>query len=162
MTARYFLVLAAISAAGCSKEVPAESTDPASDKPATQAVDETASVKGEKEVDSHDRFAKLAVDEVDRLLNEKKAVAVDANNDETRQELGTLPGALLLSNARQFEMSELPKDKGTELIFYCGSEKCMSAPKAAARAQEAGYSQVKVMPAGIRGWVSSGKPVEKS
>jgi rhodanese-related sulfurtransferase len=34
--------------------------------------------------------------------------------------------------------------------------------RAAERAKEAGYSDVKVMPAGIRGWVKAGKPVDRS
>ena len=61
--------------------------------------------------------------------------------------------AVLLTNARTFEAGELPADKGTELVFYCGSERCNAAPKAATRAKELGYTAVKVMPEGIRGWV---------
>jgi rhodanese-related sulfurtransferase len=68
---------------------------------------------------------------------------------------------VLLSSARTFEAGELPADKSTELVFYCGSQQCNAAPKAATRAKELGYTAVKVMPEGIRGWVQSGKPVSK-
>jgi rhodanese-related sulfurtransferase len=148
MSHRYLLVLAAASALACAKQNPAP--EASAEKPAVA------------ETDAHDQFAKVKVDDVERLLNAKQAVPVDANDGEIREQLGTLPGAILLSNARTFEAKELPQDKSTELIFYCGSEKCMSAPKAAARAKEAGYSSVKVMPAGIRGWVRAGKPVDRS
>ncbi len=104
----------------------------------------------------------IGVDEVSTLLAAKQAVAIDANGDDTRQKFGTVPGAVLLSNARTFDVSELPADKGKQLVFYCGSERCQSAPKAASRAIEAGYQEVKVMSAGIRGWVEAGKAVDKS
>jgi rhodanese-related sulfurtransferase len=101
------------------------------------------------------------VDEVSGLIEAKAARAVDANGADTRKQYGTVPGAVLLSNARTFDASELPEDKSTELVFYCGSESCNAAPKAAARAKELGYTAVKVMPEGIRGWVKAGKPVDK-
>lgn len=150
MAPRYLLVLAAFA---CSK-TPAEPTKPA-DQP--QVAEQAPAA-----ADAHDAFAKVDVNEAEKLVTAKQAVPVDANGAETRQEMGTLPGAVLLSNARTYEMGELPADKSTDLIFYCGGEKCMSAPKAAARAKEAGYTNVKVMSAGISGWVAAGKPVEKS
>jgi rhodanese-related sulfurtransferase len=111
--------------------------------------------------DPHASFTRLPVQDVAGLLESKKARAVDANGADTRKEYGTLPGAVLLSNARTFDATELPQDKSTELVFYCGSTSCNAAPKAAARAQELGYTAVKVMPEGIRGWVKAGKPVDK-
>ena len=68
---------------------------------------------------------------------------------------------MLLTNYRTFDLSELPADKSRELVFYCGGEACTAAPKAAARAKEAGYTAVKVMSAGITGWVKANKPVAK-
>ena len=86
---------------------------------------------------------------------------MDANGADTRREMGTLPGAVLLTNYRSFDLSELPADKSTELVFYCGGEACIAAPTAARRAKEAGYTDVKVMSAGISGWVKARKPVDK-
>jgi len=99
------------------------------------------------------------VDEVASLLATHKARAVDANGAETRQQYGTLPGAVLLSNFQTFATSELPADKNSELVFYCGGLACSAAPHAAARAKAAGYTDVKVMPQGILGWVKAGKPI---
>lgn len=111
--------------------------------------------------DPHAGLQSLGVDAVASMIEAKKLVAVDANGTDTRKEYGTLPGALLLSNSRTYQLGELPADKSTELVFYCGNEQCTSAPKAAKRAQEAGYTAVKVMPQGIVGWVKAGKPVAK-
>ena len=113
------------------------------------------------DTDPHASFTRLPVEEVAGLLESKKARAVDANGTDTRKEYGTLPGAVLLSNACTFDATELPEDKSTELVFYCGSTSCNAAPKAAARAKELGYTAVKVMPEGIRGWVKAGKSVDK-
>ncbi len=60
-----------------------------------------------------------------------------------------------------FKTSELPENKFSKLVFYCGGQACMAAPKAAKVAQDAGYKDVNVMRAGIRGWVKAGKAVDK-
>jgi rhodanese-related sulfurtransferase len=150
--------------AACAKAPetsPEPAVTPAAEAKAVEATTTTAALEPAA-ADPHAGLAKLEVDEVARLLEEKKIVAVDSNGADTRKELGTLPGAVLLTSSRTYELSELPADKSTELVFYCGSEKCSAAPKAAARATEAGYTAVKVMPAGISGWVKAGKPVEQS
>jgi rhodanese-related sulfurtransferase len=116
---------------------------------------------GQEAPQPHVAFKQLNVDDVQAMLDSKAVVAVDANGKDTRAEIGIVPGAVLLSNYRTFEMSELPPDKATRLVFYCGSETCTAAPKAAARAQEAGYINASVMPAGIRGWAKAGKPTQK-
>jgi rhodanese-related sulfurtransferase len=153
MSTRPITALALLALAACAKsapEVTEQRLQPAAAAPAVSTAK-----------DSHAAFDKLAVDAVASLLEAKKAVAVDANGADTRKEYGTLPGAVLLSSARTFEAGELPADKSTELVFYCGSEQCNAAPKAATRAKELGYTAVKVMPEGIRGWVASGKSVSK-
>ena len=151
MLRRSIATLALLGLAACAKSAP-EVTE--------QRLQPTAAAASPAK-DPHDAFEKLGVDTVASLVDGKKAVAVDANGTETRKEYGTLPGAVLLTNARTFEVAELPADKSTELVFYCGSEQCNAAPKAAKRAKELGYTAVKVMPEGIRGWVKAGKPVSK-
>ena len=98
---------------------------------------------------------------VAELVKAKAGVVVDANDGDTRKEYGTVPGALLLSNSKSFELSELPTNKAEKLVFYCGGEKCRASDKAATRAASAGYSNVSVMREGIRGWKSAGQPTEE-
>lgn len=151
--------LLVLGLAGCAKEAPPEQRVQANQPaPAPSAKATPAAAASE---DPHAAFARVDVDEVAGLLETKKARAIDANGADTREAYGTLPGAVLLTNARTFDASELPADKSTELVFYCGSTSCNAAPKAAARAKALGYTAVKVMPEGIRGWVKAGKPVEK-
>ena len=74
--------------------------------------------------------------------------------------MGTLPGAVLLSDSETFNVSELPADKTKPLVFYCANPHCGASHEAAEKALTAGYTNVKVMPDGIAGWVKAGKKVQ--
>jgi rhodanese-related sulfurtransferase len=135
--------LLSLSVTACDKKVDAEQGAPGA---------EQKTAAGPKASDDpHAKFANLSVDDVDKLVADKKCVPIDANGAETREKYGTLPGAVLLTGFEDFKTSELPADKGAKLVFYCGGEKCTAAPKAAQVAQQAGYTDVNVMRAGIRG-----------
>ena len=92
-------------------------------------------------------------------LADKKAVAVDVNGKDYRQREGVIPGALLLTNFQKYELSELPKDKNTKLVFYCGDVRCTASDRAAEKAIGAGYTNVHLLREGIRGWKRAGNPV---
>jgi rhodanese-related sulfurtransferase len=109
-------------------------------------------------------LATWSVDQVASLIDQGDPVTLcDANNDDTRSKWGVLPDAILLSSYRDYDTaSELPADTGRRLIFYCYNPMCSSAAEAARKAIGAGHTQVSVMPDGIEGWVSAGKPVAKA
>lgn len=102
----------------------------------------------------------LGVPEVKELVQHRAATLVDANGPDIRQSMGVVPGSLLLSNSHDYALSELPPSKATKLVFYCGGEKCRASDSAAARALQAGYTDVNVMRAGIRGWKDAGQATE--
>ena len=102
----------------------------------------------------------LSVPEVAGLVQAKTATVVDANNSETREKMGVVPGAVLLTSSHDFALSELPAAKDTKLVFYCGGTMCRASDSAAKRAAQAGYADVSVMRAGIKGWKDAGKPTE--
>ncbi|MDQ3367572.1 MAG: rhodanese-like domain-containing protein [Myxococcota bacterium] len=99
----------------------------------------------------------ISIDELERLLAAGTGQAVDANGDPTRKKLGVIPGAVLLSDSETFLPSELPADKAKPLVFYCANTHCGASHEAAAKALTAGYTNVKVLPDGIAGWVKAGK-----
>jgi rhodanese-related sulfurtransferase len=101
------------------------------------------------------------VDAVDRALAQGQCQPVDANGEATRHRMGVLPGAVLLSDEATYKLSELPADKAKPLVFYCANTHCGASHEAAARAITAGYTNVKVMPEGIAGWVKAGKKVQQ-
>jgi rhodanese-related sulfurtransferase len=105
-----------------------------------------------------DRAAKVStvsVDELDRMLASHACRPVDANGSATRQRMGVIPGAILLGD--NDVLDNLPADKNQRLVFYCANPACGASHEAAAKAILAGYTQVKVLPDGIAGWVKAGK-----
>ncbi len=103
----------------------------------------------------------ITVDQVDQDIAAKTAQAVDANGPDTRKNMGVVPGAILLSDSKpDLDPKELPTDKAKELVFYCANTHCGASHHAAEQAITAGYTNVKVMPEGIAGWVKAGKKVQ--
>jgi rhodanese-related sulfurtransferase len=102
----------------------------------------------------------ISVDDVDRKLAAGECVVVDANGEATRKRMGVVPGAVLLTDSETYQLSELPADKSRPLVFYCANERCGASHEAAEKALTAGYTNVKVMSAGIAGWVEAGKRVQ--
>jgi rhodanese-related sulfurtransferase len=105
--------------------------------------------------------AKATVAQVAQWTKAKKAVPVDANGAETRNSLGVIPGAVLLTSSSQYSVAELPTDKDAKLVFYCANQKCSASHAAAERAIENGYTDVAVLPEGIAGWKKAGQPTSK-
>ena len=107
------------------------------------------------------KIGTLSIEELEARLARGECRAVDANGDATRRRFGVIPGAVLLSDYEAFLPSELPADKSKGLVFYCSNEHCGASEEAAARALTAGYTDVKVLPAGIVGWSKAGKQTAK-
>ena len=103
----------------------------------------------------------IDVDRLSSLLANGAAVTVlDANSGETRARHGVIPGAVLLTSYRDYDVArELPADRGTRLVFYCYNARCGAAAEAARKAADAGYTDVAVLPAGIKGWAGDDHPV---
>lgn len=70
-----------------------------------------------------------------------------------------LPGAINLDPNRYTE-TDLPQNKSADLVFYCSNPMCRKAPIAARRAKKLGYTNVRVLSAGITGWQSASLPTE--
>lgn len=135
-------LFAILLAAGCTKAAPA-SDDPAALAAAAAKVDDHVSI-----ADLTDWVAHGA------------CKPVDANGDGTRAHMGVIPGAILLSDYRQYAVSELPPNKTTRLVFYCANEQCGASHAAAERAVIAGYTDVHVFKGGIAGWKNAGNPTK--
>ena len=102
----------------------------------------------------------ITVDQLDTMLAKSECVPVDANGERTRQKMGVIPGAVLLTDSETFSAGELPADKSKTLVFYCANTSCGASHEAASKARFAGYSNVKVLPDGIAGWVKAGKKIQ--
>jgi len=102
------------------------------------------------------KIAEVSVSDVERFVKDKSATILDANDADTRKEYGVVPGAVLLAG-KEYPLSTLPASKTDKLVFYCGGTQCRASDKAAARAASAGYADVSVLRAGIRGWKDAGQ-----
>lgn len=104
--------------------------------------------------------ATVSIDQLDTQLAKHECIPVDANGQQTRKKLGVIPGAVLLTDSETFTASELPTDKAKALVFYCANTSCGASEEAARKAIAAGFTNVKVLPDGIAGWVKAGKQVQ--
>ena len=90
----------------------------------------------------------------------KKAVIIDVNGTESYKE-GRVPGALNYEAVKDKLSSVLPADKSAPIVAYCGNPKCKAYKEAAEAAAKLGYTNVKHMSAGIKGWKDAGEKTEK-
>lgn len=97
--------------------------------------------------------------EVQQLMERREVVVIDVNAP-ARWAEAHVPGAVNLDPSG-YAGDQLPQDKDTSLVFYCSNSICRKAPSAARRARKMGYSDVKVMSAGISGWLSRNLPTDR-
>jgi rhodanese-related sulfurtransferase len=95
---------------------------------------------------------------LNELMQKQKVTVVDVNSRQS-WEKARVPGALSLDPAG-YNDGDLPPDKESSLVFYCSNPLCRKAPNAARRAEKMGYGNVKVMSAGITGWLDKKLPTE--
>jgi rhodanese-related sulfurtransferase len=98
----------------------------------------------------------IAPSELKAVLPARDVVVVDVN-DRSRWLTARVPGSINLS-PMTFADDDLPSDRDTPLVFYCSGYLCRKAPNAAKRAKAMGYTNVRVMSAGIDGWVGANFP----
>ncbi|HEX4779274.1 MAG TPA: rhodanese-like domain-containing protein [Usitatibacter sp.] len=96
--------------------------------------------------------------DLDALVAAKQVTVLDVNSAGSYAK-AHIPGARNL-DPEAFGSEDLPADKRSSLVFYCSNPLCRKAPIAAKRAKQMGYEDVKVMSAGINGWISSGLATE--
>jgi len=69
-----------------------------------------------------EKFRLIEVPELESLQKTIPVTVLDANDAETREKNGVIPGATLLSSFNQYNLQkELPPDKNAPLVFYCTS-----------------------------------------
>jgi len=96
--------------------------------------------------------------ELHRVMQELSVTVIDVNSTQSWNK-ARVPGALNLDPVAWNE-DDLPADKDSRLVFYCSNPMCRKAPVAARRATRLGYRDVKVLSAGISGWLGAGLPTE--
>jgi rhodanese-related sulfurtransferase len=93
-----------------------------------------------------------------QLMRGNGVTVLDVNSRQSWLQ-ARVPGARNLDPAA-YSDRDLPPDKGSVLVFYCSNPLCRKAPNAARRAKKMGYSDVRVLSAGIAGWLNAKLPTE--
>lgn len=117
----------------------------------TAAKNTTADAKTFKEytdIVDYDFVAKYA-----KMPQPEGAMIIDSRPYKPKYVAGFIPTAKSIPTSQFDKMvGELPEDKDTLLIFYCGGFHCPLSHKAAYKAEELGYTNVKVYAAGFPDW----------
>ena len=100
----------------------------------------------------------ISPDGLQQLLQAGSVTVIDVNSPQSWSQ-ARVPGAVNL-DPTGFGAGDLPGDSGSTLVFYCSNPLCMKAPKAAKRAKAMGYTDARVMSAGISGWLSAELPTD--
>ena len=79
---------------------------------------------------------------------------IDSRPKRAKYNKGHIPLAVSIPDS-EFDkhIAELPADKNTLLIFYCGGLKCPLSHKSAWKAEKLGYKNIKVFAEGFPGWM---------
>jgi len=110
------------------------------------------------------KFQIIRADELANMMEDPSShvKVYDANLVDTRERVGVIDGAHLLSSYDNYNVAkELSADKNAKIVFYCFDKRCMASHEAARRAIDAGYKNVSVMGDGIVGWRIMGAPIHQ-
>ena len=89
---------------------------------------------------------------------DKKAdmVLIDSRPKRKKYDKGHIPTAISIPDSQFAKMQDqLPADKSTQLVFYCGGLMCRLSHKSAKKALDLGYTKVKVFAEGYPAWVAA-------
>jgi len=117
------------------------------DKPATAASEQ-------------EPFRRIDAKSVDQKRQGAAPIYIFDNNSAQRYAKGHVPGAVLMAKDA-VKADALPPNKDAMLVFYCGGPKCLACHEAAKAALALGYTNVWIMPDGIKGWEELNLTVEK-
>jgi rhodanese-related sulfurtransferase len=110
---------------------------------------------------AHDALApEIDLTELKGLVDKQAVFVIDANGDSSFKS-GRIPGAIHFSKYENKLETVLPKDKSALIVAYCGGPKCTAWEDAAKEAKAKGYSNIKHLRAGIKGWSEAKYPTEK-
>ena len=101
----------------------------------------------------------ISPEDLHRLVGAPQHLSVFDVNSTQSWTQAHVPGAKHLDPV-EYQEGDLPADKSDMLVFYCSNPMCRKAPNAARRATKLGYGNVRVMSAGISGWLAKNLPTE--
>lgn len=120
----------------------------------------SAQAKEKAKATAHDAVApEVTLQELKALVDAKGATIIDANSAKV-YDSGHIPGAVSFAKNEKTLANQLPKDKNTLIVAYCGGPMCTAWEDPAKQAKTLGYSNIKHFKGGLKTWKDSGYPLE--
>ena len=107
---------------------------------------------------SDQEFIFISTDDLAKGIKEKSVFVFDANVPSVYQK-NHIPTAMHV-NYNSPDLKLLPQNKNASLVFYCKNPHCLASHEAAGVAKSNGYTNVRVYPLGIDGWIAAGMLAE--
>ncbi|HEY3324173.1 MAG TPA: rhodanese-like domain-containing protein [Planctomycetota bacterium] len=104
---------------------------------------------------SEELYPHVTQEELMGWMKNKQVIVVDCNSSDSYQN-GHIPGAISFSEAGNSLPAQLPADKSSLIVVYCGNEHCPKYKVCGNAIHNLGYSNVRHYAPGIRGWRASG------
>lgn len=105
-------------------------------------------------------FKSVSTERLRDMVEEKAGFTlVDARTREEYQEAHIVRAVSIPEKEFDKSLSLLPADKGALLVFYCNGVKCGKSKKVAAKAKEAGYTNLLIYGEGFPVWEEKGLPI---
>jgi rhodanese-related sulfurtransferase len=102
-------------------------------------------------------YAGVSADWVKQQIdNNTDMMLIDSRPKRTKYDKGHIPTAVSIPDSQFDKMTaQLPADKNSLLVFYCGGLKCRLSHKSAKKAVDLGYTNVKVFAEGYPIWMTA-------
>jgi len=104
-------------------------------------------------------YENISIEELKTAIADKSVVVVDVNGTESFTK-GHIPTAIDFVAVKDTFSKQLPTDKSTLVVAYCGSESCGAYAAAAKAAKDLGYTNVKHFAPGLKGWKEAGEDLQ--
>ena len=106
-------------------------------------------------------FADISAADLQKAIADKTVTILDCNGSKSFAK-GRVPGALDFEAVKGDLAKHLPTDKNALVVAYCGSPRCTAYEGGLNAAKELGYTNLKHLSIGIKGWKKDNLPVESN
>ena len=105
-------------------------------------------------------YPDISISELEEAIKKGDVIVLDVNGTST-YEKGHIPGAIDFRANKDKIASLLGDNKEKLVVAYCGGPTCSAYKAGAKAAEEAGFTKIKHLSAGLSGWLQAGKATEK-
>ncbi|MDF1813780.1 MAG: rhodanese-like domain-containing protein [Verrucomicrobiales bacterium] len=106
-------------------------------------------------------YPDISISELEEAIEKNEVILIDVNGSSSYAK-GHIPGAIDFRANKENITALLGENKDKLVVAYCGGPSCSAYKAGAGAAEEAGFTKIKHLSAGISGWLQAGKPTEKA